>query len=409
MKHFWFYLESHIYVNSTNNKMLLYDTHTGQYFVTASPEAIKIVSDIYADDSLGSVTLSQADVDNPAVNAFVEQVLSMGMGNLYDKEQHPVHPVVLLPILSLNLDVDKFKGKDDVDLFLARDISKYLLDVNITLNNVCSQKCPHCHNYSKQFFCCSKGDIDESLPREYLANLLRQISYYPVRTINITGGDVYQYQDLELFNVSDSCAKKVFNFYIHYLNYRNNPYVDRQSLHILVDAPVCHDRFKNTFELLQGKEVKYHLIVESEEQYQELEVLMEKFCVENFEVHPFYNGQNVLFFQDNVYLSEEDITANTISMREIYRNQKLNANSFGSLYFLPNGEIKANLNERAIGNLHTDSVIDAISEEMTQNTAWRKIRSSEPCKSCIYQHLCPPMSNYERALSTPNLCHVAHK
>ena len=406
MKNFWFYLESHVYVSFTPFKILLYDTHTGQRLVTGVPEVIKIVRDIYADESLGSVELDQEEIDVPAVRDFIEQVLSVGMGKLYDKEQNSIKPVILLPILSLNLDVEKLKNHENVDLFLARDISKYLLDVNIILNNVCSQRCLYCQSYDKQFFCCSKDSLYGHLSQNSLLNLLRQISYYPVRTINITGGDIYQYHNLEVFDILDCSTKKIFNFYIHYLNYQINKYVDKQCLHILVNTPVCYDKFKRTFELLQGKGAKFHLIVENEEQYQELETLMGHWGIEDFEVHPFYNGQNIQFFENNVYLSEEDITTNIISMREIFRNQKLNANSFGSLYILPNGDIKANLNEKTIGHIDKDRIIDVINSEMIQNTAWRNVRSSEPCNNCIYQYLCPPLSNYERVLNRPNLCHV---
>ena len=161
------------------------------------------------------------------------------------------------------------------------------------------------------------------------------------------------------------------------------------------------------YTLTKEKDVKYHLIVEDEEQFTELDSAMSELGIEDFEIHPYFNGQNISFFENNVYLSKEDILANPISMREIFRNQKLNANSFGSLYVLPDGSIKANMNEKVIGNLYSNRIIDVISDEMKVNTAWRKVRSSEPCKNCIYQFLCPPPSNYERALKRENLCNVS--
>ena len=291
-------------------------------------------------------------------------------------------------------------------MFLSRDISKYLLDVNIILNNSCPQQCLHCRNYTKQFFCCSKGETPENLSQDSLIDLLRRISYFPVRTINITGGDIYQYHNLEVFSTSNKDGKKVFNFYVHYLNYQENSYIDSQNIHLIINTPVNVDKLCEVCLLTHDKEVKYHLIVENEEQYNELELAMIALGVKNFEIHPYYNGQNIRFFEENVYLSKDDIVATPISMREIFRNQKLNANSFGSLYILPNGDIKANLNEDTIGHLDKDRIIDVINIEMMQNTAWRKVRSSEPCKDCVYQFLCPPLSNYERAINKQNLCHV---
>ncbi|MGN1218318.1 MAG: TIGR04150 pseudo-rSAM protein, partial [Phocaeicola sp.] len=364
------------------------------------------VNKIYVDENLGSIELESSDLADPETHDFVDKVVMKGMGELLNQNTHPIKPVILLPILSLNLDVEKFKDKENVDLFLARDISKYLLDVNIVLNNSCQLQCRHCPNYCKQFFCCSKGCTSESLSQDSLVNLLRQISYFPVRTINITGGNIYHYQYLDVFKTSNKDDKKAFNFYVHYLNYQENPYIDNQKIHLIVNTPVNTDKLHKVYSITKEKDIKYHLVVENEEQYDELESALTELGIEDFEVHPYYNGRNIQFFEDNVFLSKEDIVASTISMREIFRNQKLNANSFGSLYILPNGDIKANLNEETIGHLGKDRIIDVINHEMMQNTAWRKVRSSEPCQNCVYQYLCPPLSNYERVLHRQNLCHV---
>ncbi len=405
-KKFWFFLESYIYVSIKTDSMLLYDTHTGNKIHLESVQPIQLVNSIYEDGSLGSVELEQSDLEQKEIRDFVDIVIKNGMGKLLEQGECPVKPVVLLPILSLNLDVEKLKDKENVDMLLSKDISKYLLDVNIILNSSCQQHCKRCHDYCRQFFCCNSSNKTESLPRDYLKSIMSQISYYPVRTINITGGNIYQYMELELFNVPVTEEKKEFNFYIHYLNYQVNPCVDKQNLHLLIDTPLDMGRLNDVYNLVKDKEVKYHLIVEGEAQYEELESALSDLGIEEFDVHPYYNEENLSFFEQNVYLAEEDITANTISMREIYRNQKLNANSFGSLYFMPNGDVKANMNEEVLGNVGKDRIIDIIRDEMMQNTAWRKVRSLEPCTNCHYQYLCPPLSNYERAINKPNLCHV---
>lgn len=403
---YWFFLESHIYVSIKPNAMLIYDTHTGKKLYVKSMAAIQLVNKIYKEENLGSIELESSDLACPETHAFVEMVVSNGMGELLKQHEHSIKPVILLPILSLNFDVEKLKDKENVDLFLARDISKYLLDVNILLNNSCQQQCRHCQNYYKQFYCCSKGNSADSLSQDCLDNLLHQISYFPVRTINITGGNIYKYEHHDVFNTLSVEGKKVFNFFTHYLNYQESPFIDSQNVHLLVNTPVNLSRLKEVHSITREKNVKYHLIVENNEQYGELEAAMTELGIDDFEVHPYYNGHNIQFFEENVYLSEEDILDTPISMREIFRNQKLNANSFGSLYILPNGDIKANLNKETIGNLRKDSIIDVINYEMTHNTAWRQVRSSEPCKNCVYQYLCPPPSNYERVINRQNLCHV---
>ncbi len=405
---YWFFLASHIFVSDKKDRLLLYDTQLGKRLFVVESEPIQLVRRIYEDENLGSVELSERDFSVAVIRDFINDVVASGMGQLVDAQQQPIKPVVLLPILSLNFDVERFKDKENADAILSKNISKYLLDINIILNGSCQQECIHCGDYCKQFFCCCKNEHTQSLPKGFLTDLLRQISYFPVQTINLTGGNIYQYEDLGIFETLNDNGKKIFNFYVHYQNYQENSVVDRQNIHLMINYPVNMGKLKEVHLLTQEKKTKYHLIIENEEQYNELELALSKIGIEDFEVHPFYNGDNLCFFEESVFLSEEDILANPISMREIFRNQKLNANSFGSLYILPDGDIKANLNSAVIGNLKQDRIVDVINYEMMQNTAWRRVRSDEPCLNCVYQYLCPPISNYERVLNRPNLCHI-HK
>ena len=47
-----------------------------------------------------------------------------------------------------------------------------------------------------------------------------------------------------------------------------------------------------------------------------------------------------------------------------------------------------------------------VSKEMMDNTAWRKVRDAAPCSRCVYQFICPPLSNYELAIGKSDLCTV---
>ena len=93
-------------------------------------------------------------------------------------------------------------------------------------------------------------------------------------------------------------------------------------------------------------------------------------------------------------------------MREIFKNQKLNSNFFGGLYVLPDGVVKADMNAPAIGNIQRDNILGIMQNELISNTAWRLVRDSHPCDKCIYQFICPPLSNYEEEIGQINLCHI---
>jgi len=88
----------------------------------------------------------------------------------------------------------------------------------------------------------------------------------------------------------------------------------------------------------------------------------------------------------------------------IFAHQKLNTNFFGSLTIISSGDVYANINRPALGNIVNNSILELIKSELIINTAWRKIRDVEPCSNCIYQYLCPSPSNYEIILDKSNLC-----
>lgn len=408
-KRYWFYLEPYIYVAFKPAMALLYNTHTGKRILVSSSDGIRLLQQIYEERNLGSVELSSEELASPEISQFVQEVTSLEMGRLVDVEEQPVKPVVLLPILSLNFDIEKLKDKENARLYLGRDIGKYLLELNVVLNGACHQKCSHCTGYYKQFFCCHKESEDDCFDVGLLKDLLRQVSYLPIRTINITGGDIYQYHGLEVFGLFADDNKKILNFYVSYLNYQENPYIDKHKIHILVNAPLQREKLAEVVSLTRDKNVTFYLIVEDENQYNVLEAALAELGITDFDTRPYYNGHNMPFFEENVFLSEEDILANPISMREIFRNQKLNANAFGSLYILPNGDVKANLAEAVIGNIKESDIVGIIGEEMFENTAWRQVRSMPPCGNCVFQYLCPPPSNYERVIGRQNLCHVVGK
>ncbi len=406
---FWFYLEPYIYVAFKPAAVLLYNTRTGKKLIAISSIEIRLLQRIYEDKNLGSIELSDRELSLSEVYQFVEKVTALGMGKLINKEIQQVKPIVLLPIVSLNFDIEKLKEKENAKLYLTKDVGKYLLELNIVLNGVCHQKCKHCFNYRKQFFCCHKGTIDENLDTEGLKELLRQVSFLPIRTIKITGGNIYQYNSLGLFGLFGNDGKKILNFYVNYLNYRENQYVDKHRIHIILNTPLISEKLAKVVSLTRNKDVRFHLVIEDIEQYQILESALTEFGITDFDIHPFYNGHNMSFFEESVFLSEEDILSSPISMREIFCNQKLNINSFGSLYILPNGDVKANQNQVVLGNIKENKIVDIIGKEMLENTAWRQVRSMLPCSNCVYQYLCPPPSDYERIIERPNLCHVAIK
>jgi pseudo-rSAM protein len=181
---------------------------------------------------------------------------------------------------------------------------------------------------------------------------------------------------------------------------------DALQLELIVNFPLNEAVLKKICSIVNKEKTSLHFIVENEEQYEKVEEIAADMNLEKYTVIPVYTGENFDFFKENMFLDREDIFSETIPMRKIFRNQKLNSNDFGTLYILPDGRVKANINAESVGNIWSNDVLYLLYREIMENTAWRKIRDSKPCNECLYQFFCPAPSDYERAIGRENLCHV---
>jgi len=120
---------------------------------------------------------------------------------------------------------------------------------------------------------------------------------------------------------------------------------------------------------------------------------------------PVYNGENMDFFDSNVFINKDEIVTTNLSKREIFMRQAINIFHFGKLTVLPDGNVYADVNQAPLGTID-DTTYSIVYKEFTEGKSWLRIRDFAPCKGCIYQWLCPSPSNYEIAIGRFNLCHV---
>ncbi|MDR1879208.1 MAG: TIGR04150 pseudo-rSAM protein [Bacteroidales bacterium] len=411
-KDYWFALRSHVYVEFKKGKILLYDTKTGNNVETALEPAISLVSQMYEPKNLG-VTLLSKDVQKDDVQNFVREILEKQMGDITETEKFTVKPVRLIPILNLQKDMDKLKDKQGIETFIGKDIINYLLEVDIYLNGRCDKTCSQCKRYCTQLRCCTANNTGDELSVAELENIFKQIRYSPVGRVNILGGNILKYGSINKLQESlqpfNDTFKNVLHYYLHYENYEQNEIISSSKLELTVNFPVKKTLFEQIFSILDKEKTTIHFIIENEEQYAEAEKLTEILHIEKYVMHPFYTGDNLDFFKDNLFMSREDIFSEVLSIRKIFRNQKINSNFFGTLHILPDGTVKANMNTNAIGNIKQDTVLELLYREISENTAWRKIRNSQPCDKCLYQFLCPAPSDCERATGQLNLCNIVQE
>ncbi len=409
-KSYWFYISSDVYISYSKNDttVLLYHTKTGEYLETDNTLLIQMVKEIYIPKNLGVIKIDC--ITNVELASILEVIIEKELGCIKEIEENSAKPINLLPILNLTKDIDKLTKDNDIPSILNGTL-KYLSELNIYINEECKEDCIFCSDYYKQIKTCYSKNTRHELKPDILIEVLKQIEYSMVKKINILGGNLFLYSHID--KLTEVLNEFDFEFHL-WINYLQLPKEDialfkqKNIFKVFVfNFPFCEnsiqsvlDRYKNS------KRTQFCFIIENETHYSIVAELIDKYNLDNTIITPLYTKENISFFEDNVYLNKEDLFYNTLSMREIFRNQKLNLNNFGSLTILANGTVKANINAPDLGNIYDNSILELIHNELTINTAWRKIRNKGVCSNCLYQYLCPPPSNYETAIGELNLCHI---
>jgi pseudo-rSAM protein len=260
---------------------------------------------------------------------------------------------------------------------------------------------------------CTKSE--NTLDFDILKKFLSSIAYTDAN-INITGGNPFQYP--KLYELLDELSGRL-SLQTFIVNYRNIPenldvlYIFKSQqfkLKIVVDDSFLIDTLISIAAKLQQENINqmWEIAIASESEYEKAEQLLLLLSERDIEVDikPFYTNNNLMFFEENIFLSQEDILGTALDRQGIFALQTLNTNDFGKLVLFSDGKIYANVNQNSIGYIY-ESISDILVKELETGHSWRNTRYNMfPCKQCCFKLLCPSPSNYEFAIGRPNLCHI---
>ncbi|NIR10843.1 MAG: hypothetical protein GTN82_35945, partial [Candidatus Aminicenantes bacterium] len=173
--------------------------------------------------------------------------------------------------------------------------------------------------------------------------------------------------------------------------------------------PVESEKLKIALDSAAAVDMKTNImfIIQSETDFEKAQALISKFQIEQPSFIPLYNGNNLCLFEDNIYIDKNDLEANKILLKDIYARGAINPMNFGRLFIFPDSRVYSNVNASCLGILGKHTIYEIIFREMNNGKSWRRIRKHVmPCKKCVFERLCPPISNYNYAIKKYNLCHI---
>ncbi|MEA4851701.1 MAG: TIGR04150 pseudo-rSAM protein [Paludibacter sp.] len=398
---YWLLIESYVYMESSKDKVFLYNTLDASYVETESKEVIRVVERLLAQSSKYCILIDNNDLSK--IRDFVDEIRLKYIGDIICVSHSAVKPIQVYPILNL-------QNRNKVLDISTINLLENLHEINLYINGSCSKSCDFCSNAFKKFLSCFKSK-DNEMSLKLIERIFNMIESSSVYKINVLGGDIFEYTEFsQLLELSLSLKERiVFNFNI--LNLPEDESVFTKSdynWNVIIDFNNDINKIEYLLIRVLGLKLNMHFmfIVRSKIQYAYVQQIIEEYCTIDYEIKPYYDFDNIDFFKEYVFLNKEDIFNKPISIQEIFRNQVINSNFFGKIGVLCNGDAYSDFCNASFGNLNNDNIIDCIENEFLNKYSWFRTRNQGKCRFCFYRYLCPPISNYEIVIGRDNLCNV---
>ena len=398
---YWFYLSPKVYVTGKEN-IFLYHTESGARLEVTEGHLEDLLQAVYEPKNLGVVEFPQELWEREGVHALIEQMLSLHMAGLIPIDREQGKPINFLPILNLQKDVDKAVSIGELSL-VVDDLLSYLSRLTLCLGG--GRLCP---SYLSRVW---REQEAHWMAPSLLYSLLEQARHSRLKQVRLYADSLFLHPQMK--EILGLLERYEYDYQLwmsakHYLQHQEPIKTCLRSmkrschLSLLASATELEDLVRMSE--VDAQITSWHFLIEDEAQYACVEQFTERWGIVQSELVTIYTGDNLPFFEEYIYLSEDDIFSEPIEMRRIFCNQKLNSNDFGALTVLPTGECRVSLNTPTLGNLMQTSLLEILYRELTTNTAWRKTRNSGKCQKCFLQYLCPPPSSYEQVIGREDLC-----
>ncbi len=411
---YWFYIEPYVNICINNKTILIYNTLNGLYKkYKGQPEIEQLFRKIILPRNNRVILLSVKEVNNIKINNFINDLKKIHAADLLKKEWSKKKPIQITPILNLQSDVEYFKKKEAN--WIGNEIMSNIYELSLYLNNF-SNTADYTWEYAyKQILIPYIQKKYTEIPYFNIFKILTELSASSLSKINILGGNIFLHSEFnKIINLLNNQKCKIF-YHFNCLDLLEN--INKINLFNKINSNISlcisgksidFDAIKKLINILKGN-ILYKFVIEDENNLINIENLINELGITNFSIHPLYNGNNLSFFKKNVYTIEGEILENRHSQIDIFQKGKINTNFFGKITIMGNEDIYANLNENKLGNLKKDTLLYCVYKEMYFGKSWMKTRTKVlPCKNCIYNLFCPPISNYEYIINKNNLCSVKH-
>lgn len=400
---FWLYLEPFVHIISKGNWVLFYSSVSRRFWeFRESPEISTIILQLTNPDNHYIIKIGPELLKDHTIEKFIRELRRRYLGDLI-----PAHKSLPAPLNMFPAPVVKTKAQIE--------IKDYLREITFHITDLPDETTRQINNGFYQLGSgCTSSRKGKCLPVEKIQEVIYQIVQLKSVTLNFSGIPYQDDQYLKLIN--QLAAEHPFHLNIFATSERasrfNPDQVSKQVRWVIFTIPYSKkitNGFCDWIGRLEENQHKFevHFIVQDTRDVENTFSFLGNRPIRNFQLKPYYNGKNLDFFYDQVFTDKEEIRLSRPGQNQVFSRKLMNDNDIGKLNILPDGSVFANVNDPEIGNIATDSLKTLISKELTSGKSWFRSRTKvPPCSDCIYQFLCPPVSNYELTMNRFNLCKI---
>lgn len=404
MKKYWLVVNPDVFIWKKGTSVFVYNSDD---FGILEFETFEKFDQLYEllinPENLYVVELTEEDVNDNDLRNVINSLIETKCIELISQTENLEPPVSFCPFPGVQRSREKFRKRPEMVAFENYMIYLHELTIYVNGTGLCDNR------YAKQFpYFLDKG---EDLDYTSLSIFLKYINNSSISNIRICGYNIFQYPHLNKLLDALDRIRAMKSLYVSCSQLEDFQEKYRLALAEQFEYVIVVDREHPIREsvvadvLEKQLHVKWSFYVSSNDEYNVVLEQIEQYHLDKYNVKPVFTGDNLDFFSEFVFLTEEDIRNTCLNKRQIFANQIINVNDFGKFTISPQGAVFVNINFPSCGNISKDSIYSLIRNELVNGDLWFRTRSEQPCVDCKYQWLCPSPSNYELVLNKQNLCY----
>ena len=100
-KKYWLIIEPYVYINLTEENVLLYNTLDSAFIESSQIEVIDLIRELLKEENVGVIRIETKQLaEQPVIKIFIDELREKFMGDLVDQSLSNGRPVQILPFIN---------------------------------------------------------------------------------------------------------------------------------------------------------------------------------------------------------------------------------------------------------------------------------------------------------------------